>query len=260
MKAALLVPRVTANAAANLDSIERMVADAARSGAELVLLPEGVLTGLINNDDPVHDLPLGQPIPGPATERLAASARLHGLWLGFGLLEIEGDCLYDSAVLLAPDGSVALTYRRNQPQWHGIAADPAIYKEGARIGMAQTPFGRAGFLICGDLFDDGIVSRFRALQPDWLLFPFARCFPDGSADQTLWDTAELPQYAHRVRFVGRPALMVNYIGDPGLEECPSFGGAFGISAEGEVKASLPLAVEGVLIVKLEQLMKSSTLT
>ena len=70
MKAALLVPRVTADRAANLHRAEQMTVDAATSGAELVLLPEAVLTGLINNDDPAHDLPLGQSVPGPATERL----------------------------------------------------------------------------------------------------------------------------------------------------------------------------------------------
>ena len=45
LKAALLVPRVTADPAANLDRVEQMTADAAGSGAGLVLLPEAVLTG-----------------------------------------------------------------------------------------------------------------------------------------------------------------------------------------------------------------------
>ena len=124
------MPRVTADPTVNLDRVEQMTADAAGSGARLVLLPEAALTGLINNDDPAHDLPLGQSIPGPATDRLGAVARLHSLWVGFGLFERDGDCLYDSAVLIAPDGSVALKYRRNQPQWHGIAAGPAIYRQG----------------------------------------------------------------------------------------------------------------------------------
>ena len=250
MKAALLVPRVTADPAVNLARIERMAADAVLSGARLILLPEGVLTGLANNDDPIHDLPLGQPIPGPATDRLGAFTRRHGVWLGFGLLEREDDTLYDSAALLGPDGSIVLTYRRNQPQWHGKDADPTVYRQGSDIGVAQTPFGRVGFLLCGDIFDDGIVSRFRALRPDWLLLPFARCFPDGTADQVRWDTEELPQYAQRVKLARTPALMVNYIGDSSLSDDDSFGGAFFISAEGEVRARLPLGVEDSLIVEL----------
>ncbi|HBK59375.1 MAG TPA: carbon-nitrogen hydrolase family protein [Firmicutes bacterium] len=254
MKAAMLVPRVTADPAANLDRVEQMAADAAGSGARLVLLPEAVLTGLINNDDPAHDLPLGQSIPGPATDRLGAVARLHSLWVGFGLFERDGDCLYDSAVLIAPDGSVALKYRRNQPQWHDTAADSAIYRQGTSIEIARTPFGSVGFLICGDLFDDALVARFRALRPDLLLFPFARCFTDGSADQARWDAEEMPEYACQIVSVGAPALMTNYIGDSDIEECPSFGGAFAVSADGEAVASLPLGVEGALLVDLDKLL------
>ena len=253
MKAALLVPRITADRTANLDRPEQMTVDAATSGAELVLLPEAVLTGLINNDDPAHDLPLGQSVPGPATERLGAVAHLHSLWIGFGLIERAGDCLYDSAVLIAPDCSVALRYRRNQPQWHGIDADPAIYRQGTSIEVARTPIGNVGFLICGDLFDDALVARFRAFGPDLLLFPFARCFPDGSADQARWDAEEMPEYARQVASVGAPTLMTNYVGDPDIEECPSFGGAFAVSARGEVVASLPLGVEGILLVDLNRL-------
>lgn len=250
-RAALLVPRVTADLEVNLTTIERMATTAAIAGAGLVLLPEAVLTGLSNNDDPAHDLPLGQPVPGPATDRLGAFARRHGLWLGFGLLERDGGHLYDSAVLLGPDGSITLTYRRNQPQWHAFDADPTVYRQGTDIGMVPTPFGRVGFLLCGDLFDDDIVARFRAQRPDLLLFPFARCFDDFSADQRRWDTEEMPEYAARVKLAGVPALMVNYLGDAtSLPEDHSFGGAFYVSAAGEVLTGHPLGAEGTLLVDL----------
>jgi N-carbamoylputrescine amidase len=250
-KAGLLVPRLTADAYANLATVERMAGDAVSSGARLVLLPEAVLTGLINNDDPAHDLPLGQTIPGPATDRLGAFCARHRVWLGFGILERQDTRLYDSAVLLKPDGSIGLVYRRNQPQWHGKKADPEIYCQGTELPVISTPFGAVAFLLCGDLFDDAIVSRFRGLGADWMLFPFARCFSDGSVDQVRWDTEELPEYALRVRMARTPALMVNYLGDPSLGDDNSFGGAFMISAAGEVLANHRLGKEGVLIVEME---------
>jgi len=110
--------------------------------------------------------------------------------------------------------------------------------------------GGASLNICGALFDDDIVSRFRALRPDLLLLPFARCFPDYSTHQARWGSEELPEYAHRVLLAGVPALMVNYVGHPSHGEY-SFGGAFFVSADGEVRASLPLGVEGVLVVELQ---------
>jgi len=249
-KATLVVPGVTADRAANVDTIERLAGRAVSAGADLVLLPEAVLTGLANNDDPSRDLPLGEPMPGPATEHFGTFCARHDVWLGLGLLERERDTLYDSAVLLGPDGAVHLHYRRMQPQWHGRQADPAVYREGTELTSAVTPFGGVGFLVCGDLFDDDIAARFGSLQADWMLFPLARCFSDGSLCQTRWDREELPEYAGRVQMTGTPALMVNYLADSSLGGDNSFGGAWVISAAGEVLAQHPLGEEGVLVVDL----------
>ncbi len=251
MKAALVVPRLTADRSANLATVERMAADAVSAKAGLILFPEAVLTGLVIEDDPAHDLPLGETIPGPATDRLGAFCRRHGCWLGFGMLERRGAGLYDSAVLLPPDGFIGLLYRRIQPGWHGKAADPEVYRQGTETAGTRTPFGTVGFLLCGDLFDDAIVHRFRGLGADWLLFPFSRCFSDGSADQRRWDTEELPEYARRVSLTRTPALMTNYLTDGSLPDDQSFGGAFAVSAGGEVLARHPLGEEGMLMVEMQ---------
>lgn len=52
--------------------------------------------------------------------------------------------------------------------------------------------------------------------------------------------------------------MVNYIGDPSVEECPCFGGAYAVSANGEVQAALPLGVEGILVVDLDRVLEEQT--
>ena len=58
MKAALAVNKVTRDVPANLAGMEQLAEEAADAGADLVLFPEAALTGLINNDDPAHDLPV----------------------------------------------------------------------------------------------------------------------------------------------------------------------------------------------------------
>ena len=78
-------PTVDCRYCGNFATLERMTADAASSGPGLVLLPEAVLNGLINTDDPAHDLPLGQTIPGPATLQLGKLCARHDIWLGFGM-------------------------------------------------------------------------------------------------------------------------------------------------------------------------------
>lgn len=251
MKAALIIPRLTGDVAENLVHIEQMADGAASSGAKLLVLPEAVLTGLVNRDDPAHDIKLGQTIPGPATDRLGVLCSRHRCWLAFGMLERQETCLYDSAVLLKSDGSIGLTYRRAHPGWHGKKADPRIYRQGVDMPTLCTPFGKAAFLLCGDLFDDAIIARFCGLAADWMLFPFARCFSDGSVDQARWDSEELPAYAKRITMTKTTALMVNYLADASLPGDNSFGGAFVISCGGDIVARHPLGEEGILIVDLE---------
>ena len=251
MRAALAVSKVGRDVEANLATIVGMAKQAAESGAELVVFPEAALTGLINNDDPVHDLPLGQIIPGPVTDVLSRLTREHGLWLAVGLLERDGNRLFDSAVFLGPDGKMALKYRRNQPLWHGKDADPTVYCQGSDVPKVDTPLGRFTILICGDLFDDAVVDRVRALRPDWLLFPFARCFGDRSVDQARWDRDEVPEYTHRASMTGATCLMVNYLAGEDLPDDGSFGGAMVVSADGEIIERLPLGQTGLLVVDLE---------
>ncbi len=250
MKAALVSNMVTADVAANLASMQRWIREAAAVGADLVLFPEAAATGLINDDCPERDLALGQAAPGPHTEALGALAADHAVYVAFGLLERAGNCLYDSAVLLGPSGDVLLHYRRIQPQWHGRHADPGVYRQGDHLPVCRTPLGSFGFLICGDLFDDEIVARFRALKVDWLLFPFARCFPSGVDAASEWEAGERQAYAERAAMTGSTALMVNYVADAALAG-GAFGGAMAVSPAAAVLAALPPGQPGMLLVTLE---------
>ena len=246
MRAALVVHKVAEDVESNLQAMRHEAEQAAAEGADLVLFPEAALTGLVNNGDPAHDLPLGRSIPGPATEALAATTRELSIFLAAGLLERKGGRLYDSAVLLGPDGRLVLKYRRIQPQWHGRAADPQVYYEGPHVRVAHTWLGTLAFLICGDLFDDGIVARARCKRPDYLLLPFARSFADGSFDQAGWEREEEAAYAARAALTGCTVLMVNALEDPRLNRWPSFGGALVVSPQGAVLARHRLGSAGIV--------------
>ncbi len=250
MKVAMVVNRIGPDPRANLRAMERAAGEAAKKGAALVLFPEAASTGLLNNDDPKHDLPLGQTIPGPVTRRLGGAARRHSIHIATGLLEREGETLYDSAVLIGPDGSVILKYRRIDPHWHGPRADAAVYREGGDIPTVRTPLGAFAFLICGDLFDDEITSRAKRLGVDWLLFPFARSFDDCSYNQGRWDKQERPTYCQRAARTGTTVLMANYLAGMRAEDDWSFGGAMAVSPRGEPLATFPLGVPGMLFVDL----------
>lgn len=249
MNAALAVIYVTEDQLENFYHIAEALKEATANGADLVLFPEAALTGLINNDDPAHDLPLGHSIPGPVVNDLCRLSREATVWMGIGLLERSGDRLYDTAILIDPGGEIRLQHRRIQPQWHGRRADPRVYCEGSEITTCQTPFGTFAFLICGELFDDGIMARLKAVRPDWLLFPFARCFSPDCPSGVVWERHEERLYLERVKEAGVTTLMVNYLAKEHLNG-GGFGGAMVVSGDGVVIHRLPLETPGILYVEL----------
>lgn len=249
MKAALVVHRVTGDVAANVARMLSAADKAARHGVRLILFAEMASTGFINSGDPRRDREIAETVPGPVTGRLGVAARERGVWIGVGIFERDGLALYDSAILIDPSGTVQLIYRRAQPNWRTKDADPDVYRLGDGVRAAETPFGRVAFLLCGDLFDDAVVDQLKAAGPDLLLFPFARCFDDGSYDQGRWDSDELPHYLPRVRRAGVTTLMANYVAAPEFDG-GSFGGAMHVAPEGALLSALPLGRDGILFVDL----------
>jgi len=249
MKIALVVNHITDDITLNFSRILSAIHQCADSGVELVLFPEAAITGLVNNDDPIHDLPLGSPIPGEFTDTLTKVSLERKIYIGIGILEREDNKLYSSAVLITPYRGIALKYRRITPGWHGKDANPEIYCHGNELKKVETPLGSFAFLLCGDLFDDSLISWVRKLKPDYLLFPFARSFENGSYDQKRWDKEEKIEYIKRVQSAGVTTFMVNYLADRELDG-GSFGGAMVVSPGGEIIAEIPIGTEEVLYVEI----------
>ncbi len=242
---ALAVPKLSLTIEDNLKTILTFAEKASNKGTDLVLFPEACLTGLINNDQPDHDLLLGQTVPGPITDKLCSLSSEKNISIALGLLERENSSLYDTALLVSPDRGIVLKYRRMSPGWHGLEADPDVYRQGTGIKVCEISGLRTAFLICGDLFNDGICNRLSAISPHILLLPMSRSFADGSADQDRWNAEEFPEYSKRVAAINLPTLMVNYIGCREQDDS-SFGGAVVFSSDGQIKDQLPLGNPGMI--------------
>lgn len=55
---------------------------------------------------------LAEPVPGPTTDAIGAAAAASDVWVLVGVVERDDDALYDSAVLIGPDGAVVATHRK----------------------------------------------------------------------------------------------------------------------------------------------------
>lgn len=204
MRAWLVVHSVLAPKDATLERMLAWIEAAAGAGAGLVIFSEAALTGLTATGDPPHDLALAEPVPGPASALLGAAARRWRLFVGFGLYERAGAALFDSAVLLGPDGDIALHYRRINRSWHERDLDPAVYREGTGVPVIATPFGRVAVVICGDVFDARVSEALAAGCPDILVVLIARGFDDDAPNETAWETSEIEVYRQRVRSSAAP--------------------------------------------------------
>jgi predicted amidohydrolase len=98
------------NCKGNLEAIQARLEKAATSGAKLSVFPECILCGY-GFSSKAEALPHAEPMPGPGTEALAADCRRLGVWTVVGMLERDGDRLFNAAALIGPTG-VAAVYRK----------------------------------------------------------------------------------------------------------------------------------------------------
>lgn len=160
--------------AANLQRAERAIADAAGSGAQVVLLPEALNLGWTH---PAAETEADAIPGGESCSRLRAAARAHEVYVCAGLVERAGKRIFNSAVLLAPDGQLLLVHRK----LNELEIGHRLYAQGDRLGVVPTPLGCLGVMICADAFARGqVVGRALGLMgADLILSPSAWAVPAG---------------------------------------------------------------------------------
>ena len=142
--------------AENLATAQRLVAQAAASGASLVVLPEyWAIMGRQETDKLAH---AEQPGSGPIQDGMAQMARQHGIWLIGGTLPLisgEQGKVLNTTLVYDPQGEPAGRY--DKIHLFGFTRGAESYNEsrtivpGAQVRSIETPFGRVGLSVCYDL-------------------------------------------------------------------------------------------------------------
>lgn len=132
---------VFGDVAANRATIIAKLTEAAAAGARLVVFPECALTGY-GFDSKDEARAVAEPIPGPSTAAIQAKCTQLGVAAVFGMLERDGDRVFNACALVGPGGVIG-SYRKLHMPYLGIDrfADPgdrpfAVHEfDGVRIGM-----------------------------------------------------------------------------------------------------------------------------
>ena len=140
---------------------ERLIAEAAATGAKLVVFPEAFIGGYPKGQDfgarVGSRTPEGRKlfrryfesaidVPGPATARLGDAAKAHSVWLTMGVIERDGGTLYCTVLFFSPDGALAGKHRKLMP----TAMERLIwgFGDGSTLPVIDTGFGKLGAVIC----------------------------------------------------------------------------------------------------------------
>jgi len=107
-----------ADRAKNLARMIAVLQETAAKGAKLTVFPEAALAGYCF--DSLEDArPHAEPIPGPSTRRLTGICRELGVFAIFGLLEADGERVFNACVLVGPEGVVG-SYRKIHLPFLGV--------------------------------------------------------------------------------------------------------------------------------------------
>ena len=131
----------------NLNRMKSMTREAASRGANLIVFPECSLTGYVFHGR-TEAIPYAETIPGPSSEELARLCRELQVLVIYGLLEKNGDRLYNAAALTGPQGFIA-GYRKNHLPFLGL--DRFVDLDHQSIEPHKTPIGTIGLQICYDI-------------------------------------------------------------------------------------------------------------
>lgn len=146
----------TGNAEENLKHIEAEAKALAAEGSELIVFPELALTGYV---DKTEAAAVAQTVPGASSDRLLDICLRHRVYMVVGMVEKDGDALYNTAVLYSPEGILG-KYRK----MHLDALDDAWATPGdLGLNYFNTVMGRIGILIGHDA-DFPETARIHALH------------------------------------------------------------------------------------------------
>jgi len=167
--AACHIASVFLDSARSVDKAVSWIGEAAGQGASLVAFPESYVPGFpiwaalrapIVNHDYFRALAReALSVDGPEIARIRTAARRHGVHVSLGFTEgttASVGCLWNSNVLIGPDGSILNLHRKLVPTFY----EKLVWANGDARGLrvVQTDIGRLGVLICGE--NTNPLSRF----------------------------------------------------------------------------------------------------
>lgn len=239
------------DAEANLDKALRMIDDAAKKGANIVVLPELFLGPYFcqkKNDKAAFAL--AEAMPGPTTTVLGSTAKKNKVVLiGGSIFEKSDGKYFNTTPVFGPDGALLGTYRKTHIPEDNLYHEQHYFSPGdTGIRVFETPFGKIAPLICYDQWYPEAARIATLAGAELIVYPTAIGVIDSNVEenitgdwQQMWTNAQLGHaasncvYVASVNRVGKEGAITfwggSFIADPGSK----------ILAKGDNKEGIILA-------------------
>lgn len=147
-----------------------LIAEAAQKQADLVVLGETIPSANVK----AKPEDIAESIPGPSTTYFADLAKKHRLHLVLSLYERDAHLIYNTAVLLGPDGILMGKYRK-------VSLPPSEAAKGITPGkdypVFDTAFGKVGLMVCYDGFFPEVARELTKNGAEVIAWPVWGCNP-----------------------------------------------------------------------------------
>lgn len=155
---------------ANCEEYAPLIADAAKRKADLVVLGETV--PYVNTGKKPHEV--AEPVPGPTTDYFGTLAKTNGTHVVLSVYEREKHLVFNTAVLLGPDGKLVGKYRKVCLPHAEVEAGVA---PGSDYPVFDTKFGKVGLMVCYDGFFPEVARELSARGAEVIAWPVWGCDP-----------------------------------------------------------------------------------
>ncbi len=159
--AGLIMRWITGDREANIKRFEKLAREAVSGGAKIICTPESFLDGYsVTSPGLTEDKfrQLSEDVTsGGYMARLRQLAGECDVHFVVGLAERDGEKIYNSAILIGPDGSVLGTYRKKY-LW---PTEIDWYTAGEILPAFATEFGKIGMMICSDRRQPAAIAELK---------------------------------------------------------------------------------------------------
>ena len=248
----------SADSAENLERAVAKVEESARSGAQIICLPELFRSQYFCQQENVALFDLAESVPGPSTKELSKVAKARGVTILVSVFERRTAGVYHNSIAVVDEqGEIAGLYRKMH-----IPDDPAYYEKfyfapGDKGFQAiKTTHATVGPLICWDQWYPE-AARITALQGAEILFyPTAIGWhpqeksEEGQAQRDAWMTIQRSHAIANGVFV----VAVNRVGHEapaGGDGLEFWGSSFVSDPFGVVLAQASVEKEETLVVDID---------